>query len=668
MAGRYIFTRTIIATGDAPADVFRSPINGDHNALTYKALLRRSNNYYAVKVGWFGSQGRVGQGLQAVGTALLPGDTSIVRSPVRSTVYSALTPGGLPGVPGVGVPSREERGYRCPEGFQYGGRFTDSRFSTCGQMLFDIFTLGATIGQLVKPVGTPAATARAGGAATPIPGLSPQDQQLIISRAAQIPRVGPENRERRAQAVRDLSKAIVQGDDGVSLMARRDGFMMRPVVSSAILRTVPDNRNMEGATYLTRVRSLDSLGRDELGLLSNTGVTELLYIGNDGVQISMRKTRPLTVGERRKLGKVVVQAAKTDNSDDPTARLQMIVDNAGGGIEYSETFGSIDRPNDIVTVEVGGSKRQMRRWVYDAFVKDAPKKQSGQKPEITETVQTNQTEIKKKITSLAEAVRHLNDGGDPSEVLPSLLPAAMQRTRGYQTSRVDKFTKRHLRAGKHEVLEHTPEFDYEHLSAKVSADIQKLVGLDADNVLIAGSGIRAPYMSVSEARPGEAVKAADNLDNAPPAAVLALAMADFLVDHRDRRAATTQIVTLGGRVYIRSADNKLTLLTGIAKSKFSARQRLGIDDVLNEDRLQYYSSAFRKLTDNQRRLVINELDKILDRLRKFSWEEYIGRLRLDGMLSKAELAHLEIIKSIVQSRLGTLTSSKKRFLQLLSLT
>jgi len=667
MAGRYIFTRTILASGDAPTGTFRAPLNGNRNALTYKALLRRSNNYYAVKVGLFGSQGRIGQGLQAVGTALIPGDTSIVRSPVRSTVFSAITPGGLPGVPGVGVPSREERGYRCPEGFQYGGRFTDSRFSTCGQMLFDIFALGATVGQLLKPVSSPTVAAQTGGTATPIPGLSAQDSQLIISRAAQIPRVGVENRERRAQAVRDLTRAIVQADDGVSLMARRDGFMMRPVVSSAILRTVPDNRNMEGATYLTRVRSLDSLGRDELGLLSNTGVTELLYVGNDGVQISMRKTRPLTVGERRKLGKVVVQAAKTDNTDDPTARLQMIVDNAGGGIEYSESFGNIDRPNDIVTVEVGGSKRQMRRWVYDAFVKDAPKRQSAQKPEVTETVRTNDTDIKKKITSLAEAVRHLDAGGDPSEVLASLLPVAMQRTRGYQTSRIDKFRKRHLRAGKHEVIEHTPEFDHEHLSARVTADIQKLLGLDSDNVLVAGSGLRAPYMSISEARPGEAIKIADNLDNAPPAAVLALAMSDYLVDHRGRTPNTTQIVTIGGRVYIRSADNKLTLLTGMPRSKASSRERMSVAEGLNSEQLEYYSSAFRKLTENQRRLVVAELDKLLDRLRKFSWEEYIGRLKLDGTLSKAELAHLDIIRSLVETRLGTLTSSKKRFLQLLSL-
>ena len=46
------------------------------------------------KVGVVSSRSRVGRGAQAVGTMLAPGDLSDVRSPIRSTIAEALTPGG----------------------------------------------------------------------------------------------------------------------------------------------------------------------------------------------------------------------------------------------------------------------------------------------------------------------------------------------------------------------------------------------------------------------------------------------------------------------------------------------------------------------------------------------------------------------------------------------
>lgn len=666
MASRHVFQRTVITDKPAPARTFQAPLNGDINAVDFKALIRRSANYYAVKVGAFGSPTRIGQAAQAVGTAFLPGNISPFKNPARSGVYSALTPGGGGGGSLPGMPGRQERGYRCPEGFQYGGRFTDSRFSTCGQMLFDIFGLGPTVSRLLKPLPTPRIGAGTDGSASPIPGLSAQDQQIIISRAAQIPRIGPADTGRKKRSITDAVQALTTTEDGVTLMVRRDGFSLRPVVSTAILRTVPDNRNMEGATFLTAASKMSTIGRDELGLLSNTGITELQYVAPNGVTLALRKTRPLTVGERRKLGKTVVQAAKMESSTDPTERLQAIVAASNGAIEYSESLGRIDNPNEIVTARIDGAKRQVRRWVYDTFVKTRTTRRAPAEETPKTVVPSSEQEIKQKIASLAKAVEHLNSGGDPRQVLPSLLPQALQRTRGYQTRRVDKFTKVHTRPGKHSITEHASEYPYEHLAARVSADIQRAAGLDAQEVLLTGQGTRSPYMTVNEIRPSEVIKPADNLDNLPPSQVLALAVSDYVLDHRGRAANTTQIVNYGGKVYLRSPDNKLTLLTGIPNSRRSARQEMGIDAAINADRADYYSQAFRALSETQRRSVVKELDAILERLQKFSWEEYVGRLKLDGRLSAAEETHLGILKSIVTARLGRLQSSKKKFLELLS--
>lgn len=666
MTQRHKFTRVVLSTNANTTDSFHAPIDGNHKKLDFKALLRRSNNYYAVKVGAFGSPTRIGQAAQAVGTALLPGNISPARSPIRSGIYSALTPGGGGGLSLPGVPGRENRGYRCPEGFQYGGRFTDSRFSTCGAMLFDIFGLGPTLARLLRPLDR-SDRAGVGGTSSPIPGLSPQDQQIIISRAAQIPRVGPADDNRKKKAVSEAIQALTSVDDGISLMVRRDGFSLRPVVPTSILRTVPDNRNMEGAMFLTSVSKIDTIGKDELGLLSNTGITELRYVAPNGVTMSLRKVRPLTVGERRKLGKTVVQAVQVDNEGDPTARLSKVVEASGGAIEYSETLGNIDKPNEIVTAKVNGTQRQVRRWVYDTFLKDSKARRKPVEEKPATVIESDETEIKQKITSLAKAIEHLNNGGDPSDVLPSLLPQALQRTKGYQSRRIDKFTKIHTRSGKHSITEHVSEYPFENIAAKVSADIQRATGMDAQEVILTGQGSKAPYMTVNRIRPSEILKVADNLDNLAPAQVLALAVSDYVLDHRDRRPATTQIVNYGGKTYIRSPDNKLTLLSGIPNSRRSARQAMGIDEAINAERAEYYSSAFKKLSEAQRRSVVGELDSILKRLQAFSWDEYVSRLKLDGRLSKAEESHLRIIQSIIEARTNRLQSSKKKFLELLAI-
>lgn len=652
------FNRTVIVEPRTQGSYFHSPIKGSHELVTYKALLRRSANFYSVKVGVFGSQGRTGQGLQAVGTALLPGDTSLLRSPTRSGVYSALTPGGI--IPGVGMsPSRESRGYRCPEGFQYGGRFTDSRFSTCGQMLFDIFPLGAVLGQLLKPPVAPMTTqAAAGGSISPIPGLSARDQQIIISRAAQIPKIGVANPAKQKIAVDSARNALSSAEDGVTLMVRRDGFALRPVVSTAILRTVPDNRNMEGAVFLVSAKTPKSLGGEEMGLLSNTGVAELNYVGKNNTLLSLRKTRPLTVGERRRLGRLVAKIVSGDPGDDPTSKLQQISATSNGAIEYRENFGSINNPNDLITVKLRGVKKQVRRWVYENFLRDESRKLT---PKVTEETTSSEPIRDGQITSLAAAIKHLETGGDPRKIIASLLPTALQRASSYSSMRDGKKGKLHTRRGWWRIYEHSPAYDFEHVNARVSSDIQQTLGLKSPQVMFMGGGRRQPYFSVDKMDTDFDIKPADNLDNIEPAQILAMAMSDYITDNRSRSPQTTQIVVIDGKRYIRSADNSLTFLAGIPKKIQASRLRKKPDEVFDDSNADMYRKYFAELTDQQRRLVLTQIDRLLKRLTEFSWDEYIQRLNIDGKLSSAEKTHLNIVRSIIDTRVETLKNSKAIF-------
>ena len=78
------------------------PIRGRQNVIDYKASMfmdrleemsERKQEIEFKKVGIVGSGSAAGQGLQAVGSILLPGDISAFRSPVRSQIYETLTPG-----------------------------------------------------------------------------------------------------------------------------------------------------------------------------------------------------------------------------------------------------------------------------------------------------------------------------------------------------------------------------------------------------------------------------------------------------------------------------------------------------------------------------------------------------------------------------------------------
>ena len=656
------FKRSILTSREPENTVYTLRSYGRRELINYKALLRRSPNLYSVKVGIFGSSGRTGQGIQAVGTSILPGDTSGLRSPTRSAVYSALTPGGLLPSGRFSV-SHESRGYRCPEGFQYGGRFTDSRFSTCGQMLFDIFPLGATIGKLTKPILPPKLTnAVAGGSVSPIPGLSAQDQQIIIARAAQIPRIGPADASRQKAAINASQDALKDAQDGVTLMVRRDGFSLRPVVPTSILRTVPDNRNMEGGAFLISTKSQSTIGQDELGLLSNTGIQELNYVGSAGTVLSLRKTRPLAVGERRRLGRLVAKLAGEDQGQDPSSKLKQIAQDSNGAIEYSETFGTITNPNDLISVSVGGQKKQMRRWIYENFFRGKKKTPSI---ETVESTPADNVDQKQKITSLAQAVRHLETGGDPRKIKASILAQALQRARGY-SRRDGEGLREHTRRGSFTIKERTPKSNFEHINARVTSDINRILGLNPEEVMFSGGGRRSTYLSIQQLSSDIDIKPADNLDNLPPEQMLGLAVSDFILDNRSRNSKTTQIVTIDGRKYIRSTDDTLTLMAGMPQSKIAARQRASFDKTMTDEQKLFYKEYFAKLNKQQRRQIVFQIDKILTKLRNFSWEEYISRLSAENGLSQAEKTHINILRSIIESRTDTLKNSKQSFIKFIS--
>ncbi len=658
------FTRTILFEGHDDLSAYYKRSHGDASLIAYKAMLRRTGKYLDVKVGVIGSGSTITQQAEGVASFAIPGDLSGIRSPVRSRVYSALTPGGGTRLRVPGTGAKPTRGYRCQEGFQFGGRFTDSQYSTCGQMLFDIFGLGTglaalgTVGNLKKPSALRATPETSVISGEQIPGES-----QLISRAAQIPRVGNLDKSKLSENVGSAAKELVGAKEGSSAIVRRDGFMLKPVVSAAILRTVPDNRNMEGATYLTAVSQATNIGGQELGLLSNTGIDKVQYVLPSGVTLSLEKKRALTVGERRKLGRTVNDVTSIDVSNDPTARLKAVAEQSGGGIVYSENLDAIPKANDLVSV---GKGKSTRRWIAESFKKPAVQKASVQ----PETVSEDRSKLSSKISSLTEAVKHLDANGDPTEIDPDILSQAMLKTKSFTTTKLPDGSSFHQRADGNAFYEVSSKGQFEHLGSRVASDVQAQLGLKSPKVSFLGSGNRRSYL-IDDPRnvvSDTALNSSDDLSKVRPNDIIAIAVSDWLLDERSRTPGNIIPFKIEAGDGAIASSNRTSGLVDLSKSQISERQKLNLEEYFADSGKGAYGSNISELVEAQRRLIANQLDKIIERALAFNWDEYTSRLALDGKLSASEKTHLELIKSLYTNRLNILKTSKTSFLKYIGLT
>jgi hypothetical protein len=672
-------TRHVRDVVDAPTDVFYSPLDGTKQMLQYKGMLYRSGvlkNRSSKVVGVVGSSGRAGQAAQAVGSTILPGNISPVRSPVRSGIARALTPGGGSGR--GGVPGKPERGYRCPEGFQFGGRFTDSNFTTCGKQLFDIPSLRETLGQAVfrtrsSRVDTTVDVEARGGRAKPIESDAPTPNvELMVRRAANVPRVGDGDDKSRSTGVKQAVEAVQNQDGASSVLVRRDGYLMVPVVSSAELRGVPDNRNMEGAAFVQSVRDADAIGGEELGFLSNTGVTSLVYVTPNGVQLRLDRTRDLSTGERRQLGKDVNTAAEMSVDDDPAARLKFIAEKSDGAFEFSQDFGDVKDPESEVSSGEGKGKA---KWVVEAFV-DAPEERVEEMVAEADTEQVDDSgeaqrvapSVEEKIGSVDAAVDHLNEGGLIADLEPSVVMEALEKSERYKSDDLGNgFTLFEAEDGR-KILLKQETADFEHISAHLTSDVLRELGVQAPAVKFAGDGEDRPFVFRSPDGVVEGAEVDDDLSVAdlPDAAIMATQVADWLTDTRGRTSASILGVRVGDESEAVVTVGPPAALIGLDEDELAERRNIGPDDFFS-DTTQAYGKTFGEASDEEKQIAVEILDSLIERAQAFSWDDYRAKLSADGTISEAEENHLSIVQELFETRLENLSSSRDAILQILGL-
>lgn len=652
-------------------NAFSEPLPKDsnyQNAVVYKCAMQRrgGRQNFETKVGSITSTSPFLQGIQSVGSMIIPGDTAPIRSPIRSGLSRLITPGGGRGANPFAY-GKPNRGYRCPEGYQYGGRFTDSRFSTCGKQLFDLpGTIGAILGTAIRR-----SAGAAGADFTPSArrvGALSVSGDIIQSRAPQIPRVSSLNKRAKTNNINSIVSAMSNVTEPYRRMVRRDGFALEPVVSNAVLRTIPDNRDMEGATFIQTALEPKTIGQDELGLLSNTGIQKLVYVLSGGSTLNIEKARPLTVGERRKLGKTVNVAIRASNDSDPAAKLKLIAEEMGDAIRYEESFDQISNPNEIVVARIPGSKvkTRMKRWVYEAFYAKKPKagKPIEESTEAGDTLTSGQ-----RIDNLSGAVRHLNAGGSLENVSSAIRVEALRRSRLYKSGKLKDGVILHERADGQTVFEMRSQKDFEHLGAAVASEVQRSLGLIAPKVRIAGSGNRRPYL-IGEAQDAAAKGSqsrAEGLTNVAVEDLVGLAISDWLTDTSKRSPANISPVNISGSMRAVASVNPMSGIPGSNARNARVRMDADMDDFFGAQLREMYRKNFERLKAEQRKKALQMIATYIERAQDIDFSEMRKRLSLDGSLSQSEIRHLGIIENLFNRRLETLRTSRAAFMKALGL-
>lgn len=332
------------------------------------------------KAGIIGASNPVGRAVQGIGSLVTPGNISPLSSPIRSRIYGALVPGGGGGALSRLKPNRKRQA-RCPAGFEFGGRFTDNRFSTCGAQLFEIPGPLALIARAIRASRTPKLPqARAENLSEVLEGSPTSARTIQIQRMAQIPRTGAFQKDKFNRSVGESIKLLKAAPAGEGRMIRRDGVVLRPVVPSSVLRSFSENPDMIDGAMVRAIQLPADIGADDLALLGGPSMSKIAFVAPNGVTISIERSRPFTIGEKRKFPRMINSLAESSNKDNIIQNIEDFAKNSDGAFKFIADTGSI--PEALQMVEYTGAdgvKRTAPRWLYETFIKPDLAKQRKKK-------------------------------------------------------------------------------------------------------------------------------------------------------------------------------------------------------------------------------------------------------------------------------------------------
>lgn len=375
--------------------ILTQPINGRDNVVAFKASLYRSMlaEQESVKVGFITSRSRTGRGLQSAGSLITPGDLGDIRHPVRSTIFETLTPGGgggkrgrRRGLPKIGGDDAVKNKFRCPPGFEEGGTFTNSSFSTCGRQILDIplegpGSLSEVALKRIKRLAEDASLVRAIG------DLRQNRSAFDIVRAAQIPAAPKEVNTKARQSSVDLIVDAFDGGKDVteSRFVRRDGIILRPAVSLSVLNELGEFDDMNDGVLVVSDDLREAgvqIGRDEVPAMVTGLRATVFHVPKAGSLSIRREGGDLKPVDRASIARSWAAAlSAVGKNDDPTAAIRKFIEDSDGRYKLDQNLGEEDIDRELITVQRGKRKISVPRWVYATYLSDeAPRRPEGQTP------------------------------------------------------------------------------------------------------------------------------------------------------------------------------------------------------------------------------------------------------------------------------------------------
>jgi hypothetical protein len=310
----------------------------------------------SVKVGLAGSHSKPLQALQGIVSYITPGDASPYRSPIRSGVYRAITPGG-------GDDNRIGRRARnivrrCPPGYEHGGRFANASFGNCGSLIFDIADAAEGLIGAVKPsrrtvIGAAVSEVSIRNVGAGIYGDSP-----IQSR---IPSIGKPDRGKVSAAFEQAVTAASASKAGTFRFIRKDGIALKPLADTQKLLRQRNHPEMVGSILVASATKPDNIGGEEIGLFGN-GLSQITYALPGGHTMTLRPKGVLTP---RKASALSRQLSSIRSGGDEHGRaLKLLAERNSEFLTFAAEFKNIEGANDMVVMERNGIRRTVQKWAF----------------------------------------------------------------------------------------------------------------------------------------------------------------------------------------------------------------------------------------------------------------------------------------------------------------
>jgi len=263
-------------------------------------------------------------------------------------------------------------------------------------------------------------------------------------------------------------------------------------------------------------------------------------------------------------------------------------------------------------------------------------------------------------------VEHLRKGGLLADLSPAIVVEALRRADNYEEQELrENLTMFESEDGRRIILKENGP-DFEHMSAHFTSELLREFGVQAPAVKFAGEGDNRPFLYRS---PDQVIEDAEidpdiEPDDLPGEIILGTQMADWLSDTRDRSAASIVGARSQGAVDAVVAPGPPATMIGLDEAELRRRRNIGPEDFF-EDTTDAYGRIFE--AEEERELMLQVVDSLLERARGFDFGEYREKLSLDGRLSDGEEAHLAIIEEIFETRLGLLEEQREAILRIIGL-